>query len=205
MRAYTYVSEADSFLAKRDGSVQPRQIAAILDATAGRTNDLNGVRQARNAMAPLPEGVEAEMVSPKMRLYRPKGGRGIPLLVYLHGGGWVIGSIASCSAFCGELAAKGCAVLALDYPLAPEHPYPEALDFTCAAYRDIVAHPDRDVLRDQGKAFADRLRTLGAGVRYELPVGSTHLFVTVPGQSAAFRRAVDFAYEAVGGRIPNCK
>ena len=43
--------------------------------------------------------VSAEWVSPKMRLYRLVGGKDLPLLVYLHGGGWVIGGIASCSAF----------------------------------------------------------------------------------------------------------
>ena len=56
---------------------------------------------------------------------------------------------------------------------------------------------DRDVLRDQGVKFVNRLRALGVPVRYELPVGSTHLFVTVPGQPTAFRRAVDFAVEAL--------
>ena len=56
---------------------------------------------------------------------------------------------------------------------------------------------DRDVLRDQGRRFAERLKALGVRVRYELPPGSTHLFITVPGQPAAFRRAVDFAAEAL--------
>ena len=55
---------------------------------------------------------------------------------------------------------------------------------------------DRDVLRDQGLRFARRLDALGCPVRAEVLPGSTHLFVTVRGQPAAFARAVDFAAEA---------
>ena len=51
----------------------------------------------------------------------------IPLLVYFHGGGWVIGSVNSCSRYCAAMAEKGIAVLAVDYRLAPEHPFPEGL------------------------------------------------------------------------------
>ena len=52
----------------------------------------------------------------------------IPLLVYFHGGGWVIGSVNSCSRYCAAMAEKGIAVLAVDYRLAPEHPFPEGLN-----------------------------------------------------------------------------
>ena len=74
-----------------------------------------------------------------MRLYRPKepsGGGPLPLLVYFHGGGWTIGSINSCARFCDALAATGdVAVLAVDYPLAPEHPFPAALNACVEALR----------------------------------------------------------------------
>lgn len=51
-----------------------------------------------------------------------------PLIVYLHGGGWVTGSIATHDAVCRSLAlATGCAVVSVDYRLAPEHPYPAAV------------------------------------------------------------------------------
>lgn len=56
---------------------------------------------------------------------------------------------------------------------------------------------DRDVLRDHGVRFARRLDALGCHVRAEVPPGSTHLFVTVKGQPAAFARAVAFAAEAI--------
>lgn len=52
-----------------------------------------------------------------------------PVLVYLHGGGWVFGSLDTHDTICRRLAAgSGCAVLSLDYRLAPRNPFPAALD-----------------------------------------------------------------------------
>lgn len=57
-------------------------------------------------------------------------------IVYLHGGGWMMGSPASYRALGAELAkASRCAVLMVDYRLAPEHPYPAGLDDCVAACR----------------------------------------------------------------------
>ncbi|MBS0391119.1 MAG: alpha/beta hydrolase [Proteobacteria bacterium] len=61
------------------------------------------------------------------RLYAPTTGAGLPLLLYLHGGGFTIGSIATHDVLCRELARlAGCMVVSLDYRLAPEHPFPTA-------------------------------------------------------------------------------
>ena len=65
----------------------------------------------------------------------------IPLLIYFHGGGWTIGSINSCSRFCGY-GGNGIAVLAVDYRLAPEHGYPEGLDDCMAAVDTAAANLD---------------------------------------------------------------
>src|SRR5438874_3742572 len=62
------------------------------------------------------------------RLYVPSPD-GVPVVVYLHGGGWVLGGLATHDALCRTLADRsGCAVLAVDYRLAPEHPYPAAFE-----------------------------------------------------------------------------
>jgi acetyl esterase len=67
------------------------------------------------------------------RLYRPARGT-LPLLVYFHGGGWVVGSVALSDNSCRALAnASGCAVLSVEYRLAPEHRYPAAADDAYAA------------------------------------------------------------------------
>ena len=62
------------------------------------------------------------------RLYRPSDAAGIPLLVFLHGGGWMLGDLDTHDAMHRHLAARaGCAVLAVNYRLAPEHPFPAGL------------------------------------------------------------------------------
>ena len=75
-----------------------------------------------------------------LRLYRP-GVPVPPLLVFLHGGGWVIGDLDIQDGLCRALANRaGCAVLSVDYRLAPEHPFPAAADDAWAACRWAAAH-----------------------------------------------------------------
>jgi acetyl esterase len=71
------------------------------------------------------------------RLYVPPSDAEFPaLLVYFHGGGFVLGSLDSTDPLCRLLAAQsGVRLLSVDYRLAPEHPYPAALEDALAAYR----------------------------------------------------------------------
>ncbi len=78
-----------------------------------------------------------------IRLYRPAGaspaGRPPPLLVWFHGGGWVIGDLDSADPTARELCAgAGVVVASVDYPLAPEHPFPAAPEACLAATRWLV-------------------------------------------------------------------
>jgi acetyl esterase len=72
-----------------------------------------------------------------VRLYRPLGtepAQVLPVLVYFHGGGWVIGDLDTHDVLCRELAnAAGCAIVAVDYRMAPEHRFPTAVDDCLAA------------------------------------------------------------------------
>jgi len=74
-----------------------------------------------------------------LRLYRPLGAtadQALPALVYYHGGGWVIGDLDTHDTLCRELANhSGCAVVSVDYRLAPEHRFPAAVDDSIAALR----------------------------------------------------------------------
>jgi acetyl esterase len=89
---------------------------------------------------PGPAGAPAMPV----RVYRQYGagigggrsGRSrLPAIVYFHGGGWVAGDLDSHDASCRMLAAASrCLVVSVDYRLAPEHPYPAAVDDCLAAY-----------------------------------------------------------------------
>ena len=271
-------------------------------AVRGEPDELRRVRAARDVEKPLVTGVTRRMVRDDLCLYLPESGRAERTLVYFHGGCWVFGSINSCSLYCMEVAKRGVAVLAYNYPLAPEN-RPEAVVAGCrgavawamdhaaewggsagrvsvggdsagghlslavaltspadrmphalllyypvtrawadggdawkrfgrgfgldadlmeagnAAFagsdrRNPLVSPacaaddalkrlppchvlaaGRDILLDQGRAFHERLRSLGVTTTHETVEGAVHLFVTVPGQPAAFRRAVDFAWE----------
>jgi acetyl esterase len=75
------------------------------------------------------------------RLYRPVAGP-TAMVVYLHGGGWVIGSIDTADRACRRLAAaSGLSVLSLGYRLAPEHPWPAAVDDAMAALEWAASLP----------------------------------------------------------------
>ncbi len=75
------------------------------------------------------------------RVYAPSTQRGLPTLVYFHGGGWVIGSLDTHDDLCRYLAREsGCLVVSVDYRLAPEHKFPAAVDDAWAATRWIAAN-----------------------------------------------------------------
>jgi acetyl esterase len=106
-------SEFDAFQAIMGG--RPSAVGEIVDRTVG-----------------TPEG------RMRVRIYRPAGSvaRLLPTILYFHGGGGVIGSLEGydlpCRFFC---ARSGCAVVAIDYRLAPEHKFPAAIDDAVTAFR----------------------------------------------------------------------
>jgi acetyl esterase len=79
-----------------------------------------------------------------LRYYRGVGtssGEALPVLVYFHGGGWVIGDLDSHDWTCRAIAnAANCAVVNVDYRLAPEHRFPAAFDDSLAAVKWVAAH-----------------------------------------------------------------
>ena len=106
-----------------------------------KDSGLVGGRQPIGETSPLE--VDGAAGALPARLYVPRarvgssGGDG--MLVFFHGGGWVYGSLDSHDAPCRVLAeAAGVRVLAVDYRLAPEHPFPAAYDDCVAAYRWVV-------------------------------------------------------------------
>jgi acetyl esterase len=76
-----------------------------------------------------------------LRIYTPKGEGPHPLLVFFHGGGFVVGDLNSHDDLCRRLAAQaGRVVVSVDYRLAPEHPFPAASDDCLAATRWAADH-----------------------------------------------------------------
>jgi acetyl esterase len=78
-----------------------------------------------------------------VRSYRPAGSSAaalLPVLVYFHGGGWVIGDLDTHDVLCRQLAnLSGCAVVSVDYRMGPEHRFPAAVDDAIAATRWVRA------------------------------------------------------------------
>ena len=108
-------------------------------------------RQAQN-QASSPQDVEAKDMSVggaagdvPARLYTPAGvAKPSALLVYFHGGGFVIGDLETHDGHCRRLASfSGAQVLSVDYRLAPEHPFPAGHDDALAATRWAFDHADK--------------------------------------------------------------
>nr|ACL67843.1 lipolytic enzyme [uncultured bacterium] len=76
-----------------------------------------------------------------IRVYTPKGDTPLPVLVFFHGGGFVIGDLETHDAECRALAnAADCIVVSVDYRLAPEHKFPAALDDAFAATEWVASN-----------------------------------------------------------------
>ncbi len=91
---------------------------------------------------PLPAIEESMLPGPfgdvPVRIYRPDQHRPAPAIVYLHGGGWVHGSLDTHDKVMRLLALKsGWTVLGIDYVLAPEHKFPDPVNETAAAFRHL--------------------------------------------------------------------
>src|SRR5258707_5286603 len=119
---------------------QPPPPFAQLDVTAMREGIAARAR-ARSRGPEMQAVGELRIGALPARVYRPAAGR-TPLVVYLHGGGWTIGSLESHDRMCRRLAdGSGAAVLAIGYRLAPEHPWPTSVDDTVAALRWVASRP----------------------------------------------------------------
>jgi acetyl esterase len=87
--------------------------------------------------------IDTEQAGIPARLYRADARDADRLLVYFHGGGWVVGSVASADPICRFLARHaGVSVLSIGYRLAPECPFPAAPDDALAAFRFAVARAE---------------------------------------------------------------
>ncbi|MFJ9407075.1 alpha/beta hydrolase [Streptomyces sp. NPDC101393] len=129
-----------------DPAREPLEAEALRRASAAGVAGARDVRRAERAgvtttdrTVPGPPGAPALPV----RLYHPDsaapGPR--PLLVFFHGGGWVMCDLDTHDGLCRELAlGSGASVISVDYRRAPEHRFPAAVEDACAATRWACAH-----------------------------------------------------------------
>ena len=109
--------------------------AAIVTPAPGMTAPTPKLASVADRAVPTPAG------SVPARVYTPEGVGPFPLLVFFHGGGFVLGNLEIDDSICRELAAgAGCVVLSIDYRLAPEHKFPAGSDDCLAATRWAARH-----------------------------------------------------------------
>lgn len=127
-------AELAEYVAQSAAAPDELDVAAVREAMARRTR-----ARARGPHLQAVRDLHIDQLP--ARLYRP-GSDPAPLVVYLHGGGWTMGSLESHDRICRRLAdGSGAAVLAIDYRLAPEHPWPASVDDTVAALRWVASAP----------------------------------------------------------------
>jgi len=112
-------------------SLTPQQARAQLVDVSALLGDPEPVAKIEDHRVEGPQG------KIPVRIYTPRGSGPLPVLVFYHGGGWVLGDISTYQSYCTAVTnAAGCIVVAVDYRRAPEHKYPAAADdaFTAAAW-----------------------------------------------------------------------
>ena len=86
-----------------------------------------------------------------VRVFRPNKNTQVPVVMYFHGGGFVIGDLDTHDSLCRRLAsASDCAVVAVHYRRAPEHPFPAAMD-DCFAATSYISHRANELDLDETK------------------------------------------------------
>lgn len=153
---------ADQELAEADPDgpdAQSRELLARLEAAGGpvlHTLSPADARADNVATTPWLAGPPPEVASVvdrrimgpggplTLRVYRAEpGGTQGPVLVWFHGGGWVTGGLETHDVLCRHLAlAAGCTIVSVDYRLAPEHPFPAAVDDARAATDWVLDHAE---------------------------------------------------------------
>ena len=137
--AAAWLAKYNAFPAKPPASVSVARRRAAFAALAGG-DSLDFCAVVRDVLAPLPP---PSAQARQLRVYSASTtGAPAPTYLYLHGGGWHVGSLSTHEAACRRLAAaSGCTVAALDYRLAPEHCAPAGLDDAVAALRWLAQAP----------------------------------------------------------------
>src|SRR5690349_18135733 len=118
------------------GELPPEEARATQDAAAA------------TVFGPVPDVASEDRSLPgpagpiPVRVYRP-GDKPAPVLLYFHGGGWVLGSLNTHHGVCATLARRsGCIVCSVDYRMAPEHRFPAAVDDAWAATTWLAEHAE---------------------------------------------------------------
>ncbi|MBR7831060.1 alpha/beta hydrolase [Actinospica sp. MGRD01-02] len=190
------------------------------DAQPGTPPSIEAIRAGFKALMAgmrVPETVRTAATTlgglPALRVEPAAGGAGTSAagtILYFHGGGWVCGSPETALSVTGHLVAKtGIAAYSVDYRLAPEHPFPAAIDDTLSAYRELLERGvDPSSIAFAGESAGGGLavttclaaRDAGLPLPTALAIFSPGLDATRSGESMRTKEDVDpfFTRESVG-------
>lgn len=111
---------------------------ADLEAIRAQSGSGEAVGSVMDEIVPLAIG------SIRARMYRPVTENILPVVVYYFGGGWVLGNLETSDAICRSLCNRGdCAVVAIEYRLAPENPFPAAVEDAVSGLSWVVSNARR--------------------------------------------------------------
>src|SRR5207244_4306063 len=178
------------------------QARELILGMAGLAGEPESIARVENSMVPGPAG------DIPIRIYTPVGTAPFPVLVYFHGGGWVIGNLDTHDGVCRSLANRvGCIVVSVDYRLAPEHPFPAAPEDCYAATRWVGEHAatlggDRGRIAVCGDSASGTLAAVVALLARRWPWAAAAGPVDRRGVRPAARRGVGLRGAASGGGRP---
>jgi acetyl esterase len=136
-QAKTYLDQLAALNLPDAPDMTPKEARAQMELSAVMLGRPPAVARVEDRTLPGPAGpIRVRMTVPEGAGEGPK-----PALVYLHGGGWVVGSLGSHDHLCRSITAfSGVSVISVDYRLAPEHPFPAAVDDAQAAMEYVAEH-----------------------------------------------------------------
>src|SRR6185436_10438202 len=120
-------------------SAEQRRAALLALADLADPPGTEPIGGARDHLMPVHDGHVS------LRVYSPLGepARTLPGILFFHGGGWVAGSLETHDGLCRRLCNEtGCRVIAVDYRLAPEHPFPYGLSDAVAALNHVTRNAE---------------------------------------------------------------
>lgn len=136
-------NEAEDWIDDIPSGLQDRLSDAVSHAQRGFYNEINyfrnipdttSLQEYKVSFQDIKTGTHNDITA---RVYSPAN-KETCILIYFHGGGWSMGSIANTNKFCAALAATGdIKIYSIEYPLAPEYPYPYALNSCMDAVKTI--------------------------------------------------------------------
>ena len=188
---------------------QAKKFIDRISAETGGTQRPLGVAEARDSLRALLGGGGRDIAPAKVReltipggdgqamqarVYQPVSSRELPVLLFLHGGGWIAGDLVSHDPLCRDLMlASGCVIVSIEYRLAPEHKFPAAPRDCYSALQWVVDH---------GADFgwdSTRVAIGGDSAGGNLAAAVTQLARTERGPQLAFQLLVypvtDYAFE----------